>query len=105
MDEDRAPEGVIRARGIELLDDDGNPSVILEAREAEGHAGLTVSSVEEGAPMLAIGIQHETRAPYLLLALDRRQGPEGPSVTVSFEAGGPVLRLRDAEGNTKMIRP
>ncbi len=105
MADERAPEGVIRARSIELLDEEGNPSVILEARDAKGLAGLTVSSVEEGAPVVAIGIEHESRTPYLLLALDRRGGPEGASVTVAFEAGGPVLRLRDDHGNTTTIRP
>ena len=75
-------EDVIRARRIELLDDDGNVSVVLEG-EAEGRAGLLVSTPEAGAPTTTIGMDRASGNPFIYmhsLAVGRRSSPPSSQV-------------------------
>jgi hypothetical protein len=77
-------EDVIRARRIELLDDEGNVSVVLEG-EAEGRAGLLISTPEAGAPTITIGIDRASGNPFIFMYSGGKA-----SIFATFEAVSPT---------------
>jgi hypothetical protein len=94
-------EEVIQARSIELLDAQGQPSLILTGRDEEGRAGLMVSSVEEDAPLVTLGIDMESGNPFFLMG----NSEEGASVSITFIEGRVLLALRNADGGELTITP
>ena len=89
-------EDVIQARRIELLDEQGNPSLVLTARDEEGKAALTVSSVGEDAPRAMIGIDFEEGTPFLIL---QEAGGTGAHIFATILNGRAYIRLSDADGS------
>jgi hypothetical protein len=97
-------DDVLQARSIELLDDQGQPSLILSGTDEEGKAGLIVSRVEADAPMVTIGIDQERNAPFLLMATTTDE-EGGASAAVFFDDGEVFLTLRNADGSEMTITP
>ncbi len=92
-------EDVIRTRRIELLDDDGNVSVVLEG-EAEGRAGLLVSTPEAGAPTTTIGMDRASGNPFIYMHSGR-----GASIFATFESGEASVRLTNEDGSRLILAP
>jgi hypothetical protein len=92
-------EDVIRARRIELLDDEGNVSVVLEG-ESKGQAGLLISHPEAGAATTTIGIDRASGNPFI-----RMHSGGQASIFATFEAGEASLRLRNEDGTRLNIAP
>jgi hypothetical protein len=99
MKEGDMAEDVIRARRIELLDEDGNVSVVLEG-EAEGRAGLLISTPEAGAPTTTIGIDRASGNPFIYM----HSGGEA-SIFATFDAGEASVRLTNEDGARLTITP
>jgi hypothetical protein len=83
-------EDVLRARRVELLDERGRPSVVLEGRRRDGRAGLVVSSVEEGV-----------RNPFSELGIEG----EGASVYIAIWEGRVHLKLTNSNGDQAIMAP
>jgi hypothetical protein len=92
-------EDVIRARRIELLDDEGNVSVVLEG-EAKGQAGLLISTPEAAAPTTTIGINRASGNPFIYM----HSGGKA-SIFATFEAGEARVRLKNEDGTEVTIAP
>jgi hypothetical protein len=92
-------EDMIRARRIELLDDEGNVSVILKG-EAEGRAGLLISTPEGGAPTTTIGLDRASGNPFIYM----HSGGKA-SIFATFEAGEARVRLKNEDGTEVTIAP
>lgn len=92
-------EDVIRARRIELLDADGNVSVVLEG-EAEGRAGLLISTPEAGSPTTTIGLDRASGNPFIYMHSGR-----GASIFATFEAGEASVRLTNEDGTRLTLAP
>jgi hypothetical protein len=99
MKEGDMGEEVIRARRIELLDEDGNVSVVLEG-EAEGQPGLLISTPEAGAPTTTIGIDKASGNPFIYM----HSGGEA-SIFATFDAGEASVRLTNEDGARLTITP
>ena len=91
-------EDVIRTRRIELLDDEGNVSVILEG-ESRGQAGLLISNPEAGATT-TIGIDRASGNPFIRMHSGGRA-----SIFATFEAGEASVRLTNEDGTRLTIAP
>ena len=85
-------EDVIQSRRIELLDDEGNVSVVLEG-EAEGRAGLLISTPEGGAPTTRLGLDRASGNPFIYM----HSGGEA-SIFATIEAGEARMRLKNEDG-------
>ena len=92
-------EDVLRARRIELLDEDGNLCVVLEG-EAGGRAGLLISTPEAGAPTTTIGLDRASGNPFIYM----HSGGEA-SIFATFEAGEASVRLTNEDGARLTITP
>ncbi len=92
-------EDVIRARRIELLDDEGNVSVVLEG-EAGGRAGLFISTPEAGAPTTTIGINRASGNPFIYM----HSGGEA-SIFATIDAGEARVRLTNEDGTRLTLAP
>lgn len=98
----------IRARRIELYDDQGRRRVVLEGGgHIEGqdvHPGLVVLGPDSSAaplPSATLILGHENGLPYFLLNTDA-----GAAVMITFgEQGQPRIALRDEDGNERTIEP
>ncbi len=92
-------EDMIRARRIELLDDEGNVSVILKG-EAEGRAGLLISTPEGGAPTTTIGLDRASGNPFIYM----HSGGKA-SIFATIDAGEARVRLKNEDGTEVTIAP
>ena len=92
-------EDIIRARRIELLDDEGNVSVILKG-EAEGRAGLLISTPEGGAPTTTIGLDRASGNPFIYM-----QSGGKASIFATIDAGEARVRLKNEDGTEVTIAP
>jgi hypothetical protein len=92
-------EDVIQAKRIELLDEDGNVSVVLEG-EAGGRAGLLISTPEAGAPRTMIGMDKASGNPFIYMHSGR-----GASIFATFESGEASARLTNEDGSRLTIAP
>ncbi len=92
-------EDVIRARRIELLDEDGNVCVVLKG-EAGGRAGLLISTPAAGAPTTTIGMDRASGNPFIYMHSGR-----GASIFATFEAGEASVRLTNEDGTRLTIAP
>jgi hypothetical protein len=92
-------EDVIRARRIELLDDEGDVSVVLEG-EAEDRAGLLISAPEAGAPTTTIGMDRASGNPFIYMHSGR-----GASIFATFDAGVASVRLTNEDGTRLILAP
>ena len=92
-------EDVIQARRIELLDDEGNVSVILEG-EAGSRAGLLVSTPGAGATTTTIGMDRASGNPFIYMHSGR-----GASIFATFESGEASARLTNEDGSRLTIAP
>jgi hypothetical protein len=92
-------EDVIRARRIELLDDEGNVSVVLEG-EAGGRAGLLISTPEAGAPATTIGINRASGTPFIYM-----HSGDKASIFATLDAGEARVRLKNEDGTEVTIAP
>jgi hypothetical protein len=92
-------EDVIRVRRIELLDDEGNVSVVLEG-EAGSRAGLLVSTPGAGATTTTIGTDRASGNPFIYM----HSGGKA-SIFATFEAGQASVRLTNEDGTSLTIAP
>ncbi len=92
-------EDVIQSRRIELLDDEGNVSVVLEG-EAEGRAGLLISTPEGGAPTTRIGLDRASGNPFIYM----HSGGEA-SIFATIDAGEARVRLTNEDGTRLTLAP
>ena len=92
-------EDVIRAGRIELLDDEGNVSVVLEG-EAGGRAGLLISAPEAGAPTTTIGMDRASGNPFIYMHTGGRA-----SIFATLDAGEASVRLTNEDGTRLTIAP
>lgn len=93
-------EDVIQAKRIELLDSQGNKSMVLEA-EANGHASLMISAPGEGAPIAMINLDRESGNAHILL----EEAHSGAHIFASVDDGRAYIRLRNADGTQMTISP
>ena len=93
---------VIQAKRIELLDDQGEPSLILTGRYEENKAAVIVSSVEENAPLATLGIDLDSGRPFFLLGT---RGEGGASASITLDGGRVYLNLRNVDGSGLTITP
>ena len=93
-------EDVIRARRIELLDSEGNTSIILQG-EGSGAAGLMISTPGEDAPKAAIMLDREDGRPHILL----EEKDSDAHIFASIRGGQAYLRLRNADGSELTLTP
>jgi hypothetical protein len=96
-------EDVIQSKRIELVDDQGEPVVVLTTESGENGelAGLVVTGVQEGAPFATIGLDREENRPYLYLGF----GDATPLATISFAGDRAFLQLRNADGTEQTFTP
>jgi hypothetical protein len=92
-------EDVIRARRIELLDAEGNVSVVLKG-EAEGRAGLLISTPEAGAPTTTIGMDRASGNPFIYMDSGGKA-----SIFATLDAGEARVRLTNEDGTRLTIAP
>ena len=92
-------EDVIQARRIELLDDEGNVSVILEG-EAGSRAGLLVYTPGAGATTTTIGMDRASGNPFIYM----HSGGEA-SIFATIDAGEARVRLKNEDGTRLTLAP
>jgi hypothetical protein len=92
-------DDVIRARRIELLDDEGNVSVVLEG-EAEGRAGLLISTPDAGVQTTTIGLDRASGNPFIYMHSGR-----GASIFATFIEGEASVRLTNEDGTRLTLSP
>lgn len=92
-------DGVIRAKRIELVDDEGNARVIVDGTGlTEGFVGIVARGEDGTASTLSLGVGGP--GPYLRLSYGRAY------VEASFGAdGNPIVSTRDTGGEEHRITP
>jgi hypothetical protein len=88
-------EDVIRVRRIELVDDQGDPSIVLEG----SRSGALIVASPEDAPVAWVGEDRQSGRPYLVLGLSK----EGGKITVGFDNNGRASAWMRSEGGTKIM--
>jgi hypothetical protein len=88
----------IVARRFVLVDEEGNPEVIISGAEA-GFVGLQIAGSGENEPLVQIGFIAESSLPSI-----RIRRPEGGQLLISVtEEGDAAVYLEDADGAKRVI--
>jgi hypothetical protein len=92
-------EEVIRAKRIELVDDNGDTRMVLHAAGGSETFDVGLGMLGPDSPRTTLTLGFHRGFPHLLLA-----DVGGSTISVSFNRDGtPTIRLRDADGNEKII--
>jgi hypothetical protein len=92
-------EDVIKAKRIELTDDNGDTRVVLHAAGGSETFDVGLGMLGPDGPRTGLTLGFHRGFPHLLLT-----DVSGSNISVSFNRDGtPTIRLRDAEGNEKII--
>jgi hypothetical protein len=90
----------IRARTIELVNDQGETTMTLDGGGEDREPGIAIVGPDGDASAVMILVRRDTRVPYIMAKT------AGRVVWLTFdEDGDPKLILRDRDGTHRTIRP
>lgn len=93
-------QDTVRARRIELFDEDGNMRIVLSAQR-NGASGLIVRGAGEGALSVNVAIKEETGVAFVELG-----HPDGPDLFVGARPDGATrIQLTNVDGSQEIIEP
>ena len=91
----------IRARTIELVNDQGETTMTLDGGGEDREPGIAVLGPDGDASAIMILVRRDTRVPYIMA-----KTAAGTVVWLTFdEDGDPKLILWDQDGTHRTIRP
>ena len=91
----------IRARTIELVNDQGETTMTLDGGGEDREPGIAVVGPDGDASAIMILVRRDTRVPYIMA-----KTAAGTVVWLTFdEDGDPKLILWDQDGTHRTIRP
>lgn len=94
-------EEPIRARSIELVDENGNPSLKLDGGGGEREPGIIIYGPNGTESSIGILVRRENGMPYIMAST-----AQGTVVQFTFNPDGtPVVNLRDQDGDHRTITP
>ena len=92
-------ERTIQARSIELVDERGETSLVLEGGGGDHEPGIIVYGPDGPLSAVTILVRRDTGMPYIMA-----NTPAGTAVLFTFEPDGtPAIYLRGPDGNERTI--
>ncbi len=94
-------QDTIRARRIELMNDQGNVGMYLDGGGAGAEPGIIIYGPDGPQSALAMFVKRgEDSVPQIII---NRAG--GGTVLITVDNDGPLVYLQDEDGNKQEIRP
>lgn len=94
-------QDTIRARSIELVNERGERSLVLDGGGGDREPGIIIYGPDGPASAVALLVRRENGMPYFMA-----NTAAGTAVQFTFNPDGtPVVHLRDQDGNYRTITP
>ena len=94
-------QDTIRARSIELVNERGERTLVLDGGGEGREPGMIVYGTDGPASAVTILVRRDTGMPYIMA-----NTAAGTVVLLTFEPDGtPTIQLRDQDGNERIINP
>lgn len=94
-------QDTIRARSIELVNERGELSLVLDGGGGDKEPGMTVYGPDGPASAVTILVRHDTGMPHIMA-----NTAAGTVVLLTFAPDGtPSIQIRDKDGNDRTITP